>query len=105
MIYLASVVGYFNPRIKDLWKNDRARRIPIEIFEISTNENSTQTLHKNFYESLRREKKVHQHYFARTILKERVELKNYYEIITGKEGKKITILSRFDTSRLNYNLS
>lgn len=42
---------------------------------------------------------------TRTILKERVELKNYYEIITGKEGKKITILSRFDTSRLNYNLS
>lgn len=71
---------------------------------ISTNENSTLTLHKNLI-FLRREKKVHQHYFARTILKERVELKNYYEIITGKEGKKITILSRFDTSRLNYNLS
>lgn len=73
---------------------------------ISTNENSTLTLHKNliFLRIFTRGKKKFVN-ITRTILKERVELKNYYEIITGKEGKKITILSRFDTSRLNYNLS
>lgn len=83
MIYLASVVGYFNPRIKDLWKNDRARRIPIEIFEIFQ---QTKTRHRhctriftNLYEG---EKKVRQHYennFERTSRIEKLLRNNHWK--------------------------